>query len=103
MNELRPHGRELLKQASRERTPDAATRERVFAALMATEAVVAAINEAANPIVPRPLAGVGRWLLLAALALVVAGLVYLAGHVGAGQGSRPEPRPALAPAPSLTR
>jgi hypothetical protein len=103
MNELRPHGRELLEQACRERTPDAATRERVFAALMATEAVVAAINEGANPVVSRPLAGAGRWLLLAALALLVAGLVYLAGNVGAGQRRSPEPRPALAPVPSLTR
>ena len=101
MNELRPHGRELLGQAKLERTPDAAARERVFAALMATEAVVAAINEAANPVVPRPLAGVGKWLLLAALALVVAGIVYLAGHVGAPSG--PGPRPQLAPTPSLTR
>ena len=101
MNELRPHGRELLEQASRERTPDAATRERVFTALMATEAVVAAINEAANPVVPRPLAGAGKWLLLAALALLVVGIVYLAGHAGAGKG--PEPRPALAPAPSAAR
>lgn len=99
MNELRPHGRELLEQAKGERTPDLATRERVFAALMATEAVVAAINEAANPVVPRPLAGAGRWLLLVALALVVAGIVYLAGHVGAS----PERAPALAPAPSVAR
>jgi hypothetical protein len=101
MNELRPHGRELLQQACRERTPDAATRDRVFAALMATEAVVAAINEAANPVVPRPLAGAGKWLLLAALALVVAGLVYLAGHIGTGPA--PETRPALAPASSFGR
>jgi hypothetical protein len=97
MNELRPHGRELLEQAKRERTPDAAVRERVFSALMATEAVVAAINEAANPVVTRPLAGAGRWLLLAALAAVVAGVVYLAGHVGA------KPMQSPAPAPSLTR
>ena len=83
MNELRPHGRELLGQAKLERTPDAAARERVFAALMATEAVVAAINEAATPKVSRPLVGLGKWLLLAALAAVVAGVVYLAGHVGA--------------------
>jgi hypothetical protein len=86
MNELRPHGRELLAQAKRERTPDTAVRERVFEALMATEAVMAAIDEAANPVVPRPLAGAGKWLLLAALAGVVAGIVYLAGHVGAEPG-----------------
>jgi hypothetical protein len=97
MNELRPHGRELLEQARRERTPDAAVRERVFAALMETEAVVAAINEAANPVVQRPLAGAGKWLLLGALAVVVAGIVYLAGHVGAEQG------PGSAPAPSSPR
>lgn len=98
MNELRPHGRELLAQAKRERTPDAAVRERVFAALMATEAVVAAINEAANPVVPRPLAGAGKWLLLAALGLAVAGIVYLAGHVGVepGRGSAPAPTPSRA-------
>lgn len=101
MNELRPHGRELLEQACRERTPDAATRERVFAALMATEAVMAAVNEAANPVVPRPLAGAAKWLLLAALCLVVAGVVYLAGHVGAP--SEPGPRKAPAPAPSQAR
>ena len=95
MNELRPHGRELLEQACRERTPDRAARDRVFAALMATEAVVAAINEAANPVVPRPLAGAGKWLLLAALGLLVAGIVYLAGHVGATPAPVPTPTPAL--------
>ena len=39
MNEIGRHGRALLDDARRERTPDAAARERVFAALMEDTAV----------------------------------------------------------------
>ena len=96
MNQLRPRGHELLEQARLERTPDAATRARVFEALMATEAVMAAVEAAANPKASRPLVGLGKWLLLAALVGVLASALYLAGHVGA----KPEPPANLPDRPS---
>jgi hypothetical protein len=84
MNEIRHHGRELLDQARRERTPDAADRARVLGALMASAALATATSATAAPAVAEKLlTGVSKWLLLAGLAGTVTGGVYLAGHVGA--------------------
>ena len=91
MNELRRDGRALLDEARRERTPDAAARERVYDALLAS----AAFSDGAPPTTtgkPR-LAGIRKWLLLAALGAAVTGALYLAGHVR----TRPKPPPAHAP------
>lgn len=84
MNQIRHHGRELLDQARRERTPDAADRERVFGALMASAALATASTATAAPAVgEKVLTGLSKWLLLAGLASTVTAGVYLAGHVGA--------------------
>jgi hypothetical protein len=90
MNELRRDGRALLDEARRERTPDAAARERVYDALLAS----AAFSDGAPPATtgkPR-LAGIRKWLLLAALGAAVTGALYLAGHVR----TKPKPAPARA-------
>mgnify|MGYP001554741689 CR=1 FL=1 len=87
MSELRRDGRELLGEARRERTPDLATRERVFEALMASAELAKAATTAPEP---RVLTGVGKWLLLVVLAVAVAVGVYVAEHAGA--------KPATAPA-----
>ena len=50
MNAIGRHGRALLDDARRERTPDAAARERVFAALMEDTAV----TTLAKAVKPRP-------------------------------------------------
>jgi hypothetical protein len=81
MNELRRHGRELLDEARRERTPDAAARERVFRALQASTDL-ASTPGADAPLENEPLAGFSRWLALAGLAALLVGGLYLAGHVG---------------------
>ena len=99
MNEIRHHGRELLDQARRERTPKAADRERVLGALMASAALATATSAAAAPAVAeKVLAGLSKWLLLAGLAGTITGGVYLAGHVGA----KPKPAPVVA-APTVVR
>jgi hypothetical protein len=90
MNELRRDGRALLDEARRERTPDAAARERVYDALLAS----AAFSDGPPPATtgkPR-LAGIRKWLLLAALGVAVTGALYLAGHVR----TKPKPPPARA-------
>jgi hypothetical protein len=92
MSELRRDGRQLLAEARHERTPDAATREQVFSALMANEALSQALAAAEDE--PKPLTGWGKWLLLAALVVVVALGVYAAGHVGA-KSSVTAPPPTL--------
>ncbi len=98
MNDLRHHGRELLDQARRERTPGAADRERVFGALMATAAIATASVAAAAPAVAdKVLTGLSKWLVLAALAGTVTGGVYVAGHVGA------KAKLALPTAPAIAR
>ena len=82
MNELRRHGRELLDQARRERTPDAAARERVLGALLASAALATTSSPTASAAESKPLGGINKWLLLAAVASAVAGTVYAAGHLG---------------------
>lgn len=90
MNEIGRHGRELLEDARRERTPDATARERVFAALMEDTAV----TKLAKAVKPRPetkpLTPFAKCLVLLALALAVAAGLYAASHVGA----KPPPAPA---------
>ena len=91
MSELRREGRALLAEAHRERTPDATARERVFAALMATEALASssAALGARSEAGPAPLTGLGKWLLLAAFVVAVAVALYVAGHVGATPTAAP--------------
>ena len=93
MSELRREGRALLAEAHRERTPDATARERVFAALMASEALASSTDALSAKVEtePEPLTGLGKWLLLAAFVAAVAASVYVAGHVGA----KPPAAPAL--------
>ena len=82
MNEIRPHGRELLARARQERTPDASDRERVLAALLA--GLTAPGTEVpSSPPLAGPWRSSLRWLLLVALAALVAGAVYVASHGGA--------------------
>ena len=82
MNEIGRHGRDLLDDARRERTPDATARERVFAGLM-EDTAVARLAKAVEPRTEsRPLTPVGKWLLLIMLAAAVAAGVYAAGHAG---------------------
>ena len=91
MNEIGRHGRELLDDARRERTPDAATRERVFATLMEDTAVTKLVRAVKPRAESKPLTPVGKCLLLLGLAAAVAASVYAASHVG----SKPPPPPTL--------
>lgn len=86
MSELRRHGRQLLDEARRERTPDAAARERVFRALVATTDLTSTPSASDAPLSHQPLTGVSKWLVLAGLAALVIAGVYLAGHVGSCTG-----------------
>jgi hypothetical protein len=96
MNEIGRHGRALLDDARRERTPDAAARERVFAALLEDTAVTKQAKAAVKPEPERkPLTPVGKCLLLLGLAAAVAAGVYAAGHMGS--------KPPTAPAPARAR
>lgn len=83
MNELHRQGRELLDAARRERTPDAAARERVFAALM-EGAALRGDADAGGSVETKLLTGFAKWLVLAGLAAALAGALYWAGHVGGG-------------------
>lgn len=80
MNELRRDGRALLEDARRERTPDAATRERVYQALLASPALASGAPAPATG--KQPLTGPRKWLLLAALAAAIGTALYLAEHAG---------------------
>lgn len=94
MNELRRHGRDLLDEARRERTPDAAARARVFSALMASAALTSTAGASAAPAAAKLLTGFSKWLVLVGLVGTVTGALYLAGHVGVS----PPPVPVVAPA-----
>ncbi len=79
MNELRPHGRELLEAARRERTPSPEQRERLLGELLA----------AADPGPPsgapggrRKLRGYAKVLVLLALACAIGLALYGASHAG---------------------
>jgi hypothetical protein len=92
MNEMGRHGRELLDDARRERTPDAATRERVFAALMEDTAVTKLAQAAKARPATKPLTPVAKCLVLVGVAAAVAAGVYAASHAG----PKPPPAPARA-------
>jgi hypothetical protein len=94
MNEIGRHGRALLDDARRERTPDAATRERVFAALMEDTAVTKRAKAAAKPRPEmKPLTPVAKCLVLFGLVAAVAAGVYAASH---GSSNSPAPAPSRA-------
>jgi hypothetical protein len=91
MNEIGRHGRQLLDDARRERTPDTATRERVFAALM-EDTEVTKLAKAVKPgRETKPLTPVGKCLVLLGLVAAVAAGVYAASHVGAKPPPTPTP------------
>ena len=82
MNELRPHGRQLLENARLASTPSPLDRHRVLSALATPSqrpAMLARLHETEDE--PR-LRGLPRVLLLLGLVLLVAGVVYLASHAG---------------------
>ena len=91
MNEIGRHGRALLDDARRERTPDAAARERVFAALMEDTAV----SFLAKAVKPRPetkpLTPFAKCLVLLGLAAAVSAGVYAASHIGSKSPTAPAP------------
>jgi hypothetical protein len=79
MNELRPHGRELLDAARRERTPNPAQRERLLGELLAAADPGPASGAPGGR---RKLSKGAQALLLAALALAIGLALYGMGHVG---------------------
>lgn len=82
MNELRPHGRQLLENARLASTPSSLDRHRVLSALATPSqrpSMLARLQDADDE--PR-LRGLPRILLLLGVALLVAGVVYLASHAG---------------------
>lgn len=79
MNELRPHSRELLEAARRERTPSADVRERLLSELLAA----ADPGPASGAPGRRPKLGPAtQWLVLVALVLGIALALYGASHAG---------------------
>ena len=97
MNELRRHGRDLLDEARRERTPDAAARARVFGALMASAALTSTASVGATPVAAKLLTGFSKWLVLAGLVGTITGALYLAGHVGVSPPAAPVVAPTATP------
>jgi|GEM_PF-5981913 len=93
MNEIGRHGRQLLDDARRERTPDAAARERVFAALMKDTAVTKQAPVAKPRPESRPLTPLGKCLVLLGLAIAVATGLYAAGHVSSKSAAPAPTRP----------
>jgi hypothetical protein len=79
MNELRPHGRELLEAARRERTPSPAQRERLLSELLAAADPGPASGAPGGT--PK-LRGGSRWLVLVGLALSIGLALYGASHLG---------------------
>jgi len=79
MHELRPHGRELLAAARRERTPSPAERERLLGELLAAADPGPASGASGAR---RKLTGPLRVLLLAALALAIGLILYGASQLG---------------------
>jgi len=77
MNELRPHGRELLEAARRERTPSPAEHARLLQQLL----LAAQSSNASSPPPPK-LANGARLILLAALVAGIAFALYCASHAG---------------------
>lgn len=79
MNELRPHGRELLRAARRERTPAPLERERLLSELLAAADPGPASGSAATR---RRLPRAARLLLLVVLALAIAFSLFAVGRIG---------------------
>lgn len=79
MNELRPHGRELLEAARRERTPSPDERERLLSELLAAADPGPASGAPGGR---RKLRGGARLLVLAALVLAIGLALYGASHAG---------------------
>jgi len=79
MNELRPHGRELLEAARRERTPSPADRERLLSELLAAADPGPASGAPGGR---RKLSAGARLLVLVGLVLAIALLLYGASHAG---------------------
>jgi hypothetical protein len=77
MNELRPHGRELLEAARRERTPSAAEHARLL-----QELLQAAQSSSPSIRPKRALGAAAKLVLLAALATAIAVVLYFASHAG---------------------
>jgi hypothetical protein len=79
MNELRPHGRELLDAARREQTPSPAERERLLSDLMAAADPGPASGAPGGR---RKLRGGARVLVLIGLILIIGLALYGASHAG---------------------
>ncbi|HYQ15851.1 MAG TPA: hypothetical protein VEQ58_08840 [Polyangiaceae bacterium] len=75
MNELRPHGRELLDAARRQHTPSPAERERLLSELLVSAEPAPATRIS---LVPQRLSAASKLLLLAALAALIGVALYLA-------------------------
>ena len=95
MNEIGRHGRALLDDARRERTPDAAARERVFAALMDDTAVTKLAQAGKPRPETKPFTPLAKCLVLLGLTAAVTAGLYAASHVGS--------KPPTAPAPARAR
>jgi hypothetical protein len=78
MPELRPHGRALLEAARRERTPSPAERDRLLSELL----TAADPGPASGASTRHKLGPWGRLLVLVALALGIALLLYGASRAG---------------------
>jgi hypothetical protein len=79
MNQLRPHGRELLAAARRERTPSPADRERLLSELAAAADPGPASGAPGGR---RKLGAGAKAAALVALTVGIAIFLYVAGHVG---------------------
>jgi hypothetical protein len=77
MNELRPHGRELLDAARRERTPSATDHARLLQELLLAAQATDASTEPAQR-----LSLASKLLLLAALAVLIGFALYFVGRAG---------------------
>jgi len=79
MHELRPHGRQLLEAARRERTPRVEERERLLSELVAAADPGPASGAARAR---RKLTPGAKLLLLLSLAIAIGILLYAASHLG---------------------
>jgi hypothetical protein len=79
MNQLRPHGRELIEAARRERTPSSEQRERLLSELLAAADPGPASGTSGGR---RKLSDVQKAIALVALAMALGLVLYAAGHLG---------------------
>jgi|1185.fasta_scaffold762321_2 hypothetical protein len=80
MTELRPHGRELIAAAQRERSLGAAERERILNGLLA--AAERSKTGIGKEPVERSLQGTAKLLVLLAVVLLIVLGLYVARHAG---------------------